>query len=409
MFAAMASYVTHIPRVAGVELLLADGETLAANLVIVKRIRAKVHFVNGEYGLTTIGAIKHHVPDGVPVALTIGGKGIIHRTMAGGRQAADEDSLKQVLPNAKPEDFYVQKIQLEGALMLSVARRKPIDDILSQLEKQGLVLFSVALGPFAVNSFLDYLGHAGMESLTLGRHHFTLHQDAFTGYELLPGETSPTKKVAIADEQLNERLVPAFAAAFHVIGGIPFDQLPIPNVQVAAADYRQQLAFKRSGIVLMAFFLLLLLGNAGYFMHYSDKVASFAGSDARGIQREIDALRQQSLTRDALLDGLWHTDVPRWEMAYMADRIASSLPTGILLGELAIYPRDEALSRKQRRPIHTPSAIRIKGTSVDMPLLNGWVKQVRMLAFCETVEIAEYGYNDREGTGTFILHLELKP
>ncbi|WP_257667131.1 hypothetical protein [Parapedobacter tibetensis] len=407
----MASYLKHIPQVAGVELSLAGEHTLTANLVVVKRVRAKVHFVNGEYGLTDFNAIKGHVPNGVPVALTISGKGIIHRTTTNGPSSDnDADLLRHVLPNAKPDDFYLQQTPLEGGKMLSVARRKLVDDILAQIDTQGLVLLSVGLGPFAVDLFKDYLCNADMESLTLGRHRFALQQGVFTGYDFLPQEATPwAKRVDIANEQLNERLVPAFATAFQTISDLSFAQLPIARTLAKSVDYRQQLAFKRSGIALMALFLLLLLGNALSFMHYTEKVADFAGSDALTIQREIDALRQQTAAREELLGGLWHAETPRWGMAYMADRIADSLPEGIMLDELAVYPRDEAMSRRQRRPVHTPSAMRIKGTCKDMPLLNGWIKQVRMLAFCQAVEIEEYGFDGRGGVGAFTLYLTLEP
>ncbi|SEL95650.1 hypothetical protein [Parapedobacter koreensis] len=410
MIAAIGAYLRHIPQLVGVELLLADGETFVANTAVVKRTGTTVHFVRGEYGLASFGAVKEQVQDGMPIVLIISGKGIIHRAIAKGQRAMEGGLLKQVLPNAKPDDFYLQHTELETCTMLSVVRRKLVDDLIAQLAAQGLVLLGAGLGPFAMQLFSEYLFPVDSEGCVLGRHRLALHQGTIIGYELLPLEAAARgKRVDMAGEQLNEWVVPAFAAAFAEISDIPFAQLPIQAVQEKAADYRQQGLFRRSGAALMAFFLVLLLGNAFFFMHYSDNVAGFAGSDALAIQQEIDVLRQQAAERETLLEGLWYADVPRWRMAYMADRIAATLPDGMLLNEMAIYPRDEGLSRKQRRPVHTPSAIRIKGTCGDMPTLNGWIKQVRGLPFCETVEIDEYGFDGREEVGTFVLSLTLNP
>lgn len=410
MFAAIGSYLKHIPQLVGVELLLADGEAFDASLVVVKRTGTKVHFVHGEYGLTTLEAIARYVPDGVPVVLTVGGKGVIHRLLPEERQGSDTDLLKQVLPNAKSDDFYFQKSTLGTRTVLSVVRRASMDAVIAQFGAQGMVLLGAGLGPFAADLFREYFPAADTDAFTFGRHRLMYQRGVFGGYELLPSEqVVSTKRMDIAGEQLNERLVPAFAAAFSAISDIPQAQLNVPKVRERADDHRQRWAFRRSGIVLMAFFLLLLLGNVGYFMYYSDKVAGFAGSDGLSIQKEIEILQQQSSEREALLAGLWPIEVPRWGMAYMADRIGGTLPEGILLDEMAVYPRDEALSRKQRRPVHTPSAIRIKGTCADMPQLNRWMKQLRELAFCRSVELDRYMFDERNGVGVFGLQLTLEP
>lgn len=408
MFAAIGSYLRHIPQLAGVEVLLADGEVVDANLAIVKRTGNNVHFVRGEYGLTSFAAVRGHLPAGVPVALTVGGKGIIHRLLPENRGGSDAELLKQVLPNARSDDFYFQKSTFRGCTVLSVARRELVDGVMARLAAQGMVLLGIGLGPFTVELFNDYFPAPDGGEFTLGRHRFVCHQGMIGRYELLPPEgVSPGKRVDIAGEQLNERLLPAFAAAFSVISDIPFAQPDVQQVHERADDHRHRWAFKRSGIALIAFFLILLLGNTLYFMHYTDKAAGFGGSDGLSIQNEIDALQRQFTEREALLDGLWPIEAPRWGMAYMADRIAGTLPDGILLDEMAVYPRDEVLTRKQRRPVHTPSAIRIKGTCAGMPQLNQWMKQIRGLVFCQSVELDRYAFDERNGVGVFGLQLTL--
>jgi len=410
MLAALTSYLGHIPQLAGVELLLADGDRFTANLVTVRRRGGKVHFERGEYGLTAYGAIRQHLPTATPVVLTISGKGIIHRVLTGERGHSDAELLRQVLPNAKPDDFYVQLTELDRLCMVSVARRQQIDDIVKAAGDQGLELLAVTLGPFAVDAFKDYLIEPDKGSFAAGHHRFTVSDGKIAGYELLSGDAPDSgRPVDIGGEQLNARLVPAFAAAFLAISDIPFPQLPVSDVLSRAFGYRDQNAFRRSAVAVMAFFLLLLLVNAFFFMHYSEKVNGFAGSDALIIQREIKTLQEQAAERETLLHGLWHSSAPEWGMAYMADRLAGSLPDGILLSELAVYPRDEAASRKERRPVHSPSVIRIKGTCADAPQLNGWIQAIRQLAFCRAVEIDAYAFDQRNGNGVFTLSLTLSP
>jgi len=407
MLQSLTSYLKHIPQLVGVELLLDEGEALTANLAVVKRAGTKVHFVNGEYRLTSLESLSEHIPHGTPVALTIGGKGIIHRALAG---AHDGDALKQVLPNAKVDDFYIQKVETEGNTFLSVARKKLVDDLIARMDRQGIKLLGVGLGPFAVTLFGAFVFDGNRDARLLGRHRFVLQAGKPVRYELQPADRHrPAGGVDIAGEQLNEHLVVAFATAFAAISDVTSVQLPIPPLQARSEEHRQHWMFKRCGVALIAFFFGLLLVNTFFFMHYSNQIADSGGSDVQAIQREIDALRKQASEREALLGGIWYADAPRWGMAHLADRLAVTVPEGVLLNDLSVYPKDEALSRKQGRPVHTPSMIRIKGTCTDMPLLNGWIKQIRDLSFCQSVKLEQYQFDGREGVGIFGLSLTLQP
>ncbi|MEC3882039.1 hypothetical protein [Parapedobacter sp. 10938] len=393
---AIASYWKRIPQLIGVEVLVGDGDALTINIAWVKRSWSNVQFVRGEYGLLGLGALADQVGRDVPVAISISGKGIIHRKLPA--NGAGADSLKAVLPNTREEDFYVQQVDWEGASWLSVARRELVDKIVEQVTQQGVAVVRVALGPLATLLFADYLGVEACDAFVLGRQPVDVQQDG-----------PPGKPVDLGGEQLNEKLVPAFALAFATIGEVAWPQLPIGAVLTRWADYRVRWAFRRSATVLMVFFLSVLLGNAFYFMHYADKVSTLDGSDGLAIQREMERLEQETAARDELLRGLWDADKPAWGMAYLADRIAASRPEGIRFVELEIYPRDEEASRKQRRPVHTELTIRIDGTCADMQVLNAWMEQLRVLLFCERVAIHSYGYEERNAEGVFRLALTLKP
>ncbi|MFC3197339.1 hypothetical protein ACFOET_06920 [Parapedobacter deserti] len=410
MIASMTAYLRHIPQLAGVEVLLGEGGSFSANVALVRRAGRKVYFVRGEYGLTSYRAIKEHVPQGMPVMFVIGGKGVIHRAVAGGSEETGAELLKRILPNAKPDDFYMQMVDLDDITMVSVVRRSVVDASVGDAETFGLATIGAALGPFSLSIFGDAIfgGHTG--GYTVGRHRMTLREGRITGYDLLAeSDESDTKRVDVGGEQLTDRLAVAFASAFLAISEIPSAQLPVADAQHRASEYRGRWAFRRSAVVLMAFFIIVLLGNAFFFLHYSDSIADLAGSDGLSIQREIDELQRQSAERDALLYGLQHAAVPRWGMSFMADRLAGTVPEGILLDELALYPRDEGMSRKERRPVHLPAVIRIRGTCMDVTQLNGWVGAVRKLAFCRALEIDSYAYDERSGAGVFALKITLEP
>lgn len=410
MLTDISSYLKRIPEVVGVEILVGEGDSWIANLAVLRRERTKVHFVNGEYKLASMDALKERVPGGAPLVLTISGKGIIHRFIVAEPLATEDDYLRKVLPNAKPGEFYVQISPVDGQQVVSVARRALVDELAKQVLQAGMELLSVSLGPFALLLFKGYLPAPNAGSLAVGPHQFTVDQGVFRAYQCHPSDTeAPVKRLRIAGEELNEYLMPAFALAFYAISDLDAPHVPFEGEGLRTADFRERLLFRRLAVGLIGFFLLLLLGNALLFMSYSGKVAGYTGSDAPGIQQEIEKLQQQVRAREQLLGGLWQADSRQWGMAYMADRIGESLPDGMLLTELVIYPKDEGLSRKERRPVHRPSSIGIKGTCADIALLNQWIGTLRALPFCQVVDLSEYGFDERERMGIFTLNLTLDP
>ena len=408
MLAAITSYWKRIPALTGVEVCIGDGDTLSINTALVKRTKSRVRFISGEYDRTSYQSLTTVVPSDMPVAITISGKGIIHRSLPAGD--VGDNVLKLVLPNARAEDFYVQKTEWGGAVWVSVARRDLVDKVVGHVEQQGPLVVCVALGPMAVFQFSDYLiDGIATDTLRVGRHRFEVQEGKWLGYELLsPEQHRQGRPMDIGGEQFNEKLLPAFALAFTVLADTTWPCLPISRIVTQATDYRERSAFRRSATVLIAFFLTLLVVNALYFMHYTNKVTALDGSDALSIQRALERLEQEAAEREDLLRGLWDTEKPAWNMAFLADRIAASRPDGIRFERLEIYPRDEEESRKQRRPIHIPKAVRIEGTCMDMQVLNMWVEQLRTLHFCQQVTIGSYGYDEQNETGVFVLSLTMK-
>lgn len=406
----IVSYLRHIPQLAGVEILLDSDERIEINVVVVNRNGSQVQFKQGSYDLTTYQAVSQHLPEGIPAVLALGGRGIMHRVVPGdGEARGTADLLPLVFPNSKADDFYLQHTALAGTSFLSIARRNVIDQIAAQLEGQGIPVLGVMLGAFPIRLFISYL-RTGESPVSTWRHRFTYHADTLMRYELLPMEPGAQgRAINLAGEQLNERLAAAFAVAFTFISDLPWAGLPLAGPSDRATECRWQWQFKRTGIAIIAVLLLTLLGNVLYFTYYSEKVAHYAGNDMRAVVQEIELLEKQHTERSALLDGLLPAETPQWGMAFLADRIAGTCPLDIRLTELAIYPEDAMESRKQRRTVYAPSAIRIGGNCMDMSVLNEWTQQLRELSFCALVALETYQLDERSGDGVFSLSITLKP
>src|SRR5690606_20509497 len=99
MTKALISYLTSIPSLAGVEIYLGE-ENMAIRYAVLKRKRNTVQFEKGEYHLQSLTKLKSALPASLPIALSISGKGIMHRSLETVDQWKDIDYANKILPNS---------------------------------------------------------------------------------------------------------------------------------------------------------------------------------------------------------------------------------------------------------------------------------------------------------------------
>ena len=93
----------------------------------------------------------------IPVYISIGGKGIIHKKVKTDDYTKDQDLLNQVLPNASIKDFYLQKYFISStSCWVSVIRKDVLDALIINLEKLKLFGVQLYLGPFAIEHSIHY-------------------------------------------------------------------------------------------------------------------------------------------------------------------------------------------------------------------------------------------------------------
>ncbi|MEC3882004.1 hypothetical protein [Parapedobacter sp. 10938] len=381
------------------------------NVCLVKRSGEQVHFERGGYGLKEIRSIKDQIPEGTPVVLSLSGWGLIHRIIDGDQIGKGGDLLRQILPSARREDFYVQHSQLDSVSVLSIGRIEAVDRVCKQLEGYGFPVLGLVFGPFAVTFFRGFLLAPSVTDFRIARHRFIVADGRIGNYEFLPSDVDvglAGKRFDLGGEQLDERLIVAFATAFGFISELDLDTVDLQECDHKASEYRWHWQFKRTAVILTGLIIFILLANALFFIQYSGKVADFSGNDPRTIEGEIVELEKQRAERDALLKGLGQSESTHWGMAYLADHIATTIPAGIGLTELQIYPLDITETRKQKRPVRRSDVIQIIGHCTALPEFNEWVGGLRKLHFCSEVYMETYEFDERNEQGVFTVLLKLK-
>jgi|GEM_PF-1776478 len=404
----LQSYLRHIPLLAGVEATFTEGEP-ALQLVILKQKGNTVEVIRREAGIATVGKLLSFLPKDVPIVLTLNGKGLIHRFVEQEGLKEGADLLRHVLPNAKKQDFYLQCYRQQHTAILSVIRRERLEELMNFFSPLSDRILSISLGPFNLIPLLPALHKEPAEWLILGHHRFGIAKGEFISYQW-EEELHSNTIICIGQEEMNEQFIVAFSLGFLVMSGLPLITLPLAGKQDSLAEKQQQWLFKRSATLLGAFFLMVLLLNTYYFMHYSGLLAATPTTDEAALTKEIAQLSEVLKGQERLVEIIHYVDrTGKAPLSYMADQLGASVPKAISLDELHFFPKDEAISRKERKPVYQAGVVHIIGSTTNLGTLNHWVKTLGLLDAVHDVSLVNYTYDEKSERGVFNLNLILQP
>lgn len=400
----LLSYLSNIPILAGVELRLGE-ENMAIRYAVLKRKGNTIYLEKGEYHLHSLTQLKAALPASLPIALTISGKGIMHRSLETVDQWKEMDYANKILPNSTLGDFYIQTSLSGSTTFLSLIRKGEINEILTGFKDLGMEILSVTLGPFALQPVWSYLTLPPGDAITIDGHSFTLNANIINRYQMGQPLTDRSGKITFAGEEMNECIVTAYATGLCLMADIDFPAIDLTALNISRGEYNQRAIFKKSSIALLAFFLILLLVNTFVFSHFSSKIDDHGSNDLQVLKTEESDLRRDLNKNRELLSSITRSsDTQYGSLSRIADLLGLSQPLSVILDDMSIFPADKTGSRKERKPVFDFTLVRLSGTCSDGPELNAWIADIRKLDFCKKVEIAKYNVLEK-GSANFTLNL----
>ncbi|MEN0005206.1 MAG: hypothetical protein AAF798_13725 [Bacteroidota bacterium] len=393
--------VWELSQVYGLECYLDGHQKEAYYLVqVVKKgsqatITSTQHFDNWE---TLLGAIDPTIP----VALVFNGRGIITKPLK--TNAMDWVELAQeALPNANAEDLVGQVFDEGTERQLSLLRKSVANDKIAMLEASKIKVIALAVGAWNAAWIAPFLSTSN-SSIPLRNQRIALADGALP--KLLPNAGS--EQVSIGDQTIDSGFLLAFSIALKVLLKVPSltynsDQIN-ENYNNALLVQRTNVAFISGGV----FLLVLALLNFFAFMYLREAVAS-GGVQTYQYQQQLDQIKalEQEIQRKQQLAGNNSVLAPS-KVSFYADEIAWTMPSGIKLIKLNIFPKKADLKRQEENYQFEKGIITIEGQTRKSANLNLWIKQLESLDWVEKVKVLPYK-EDRTGLGTFELVLQLRP
>lgn len=339
----------------------------------------------------------------IPVAVNLSGKGILTRKIDKTNEI-DASNFNLILPNAKPDDFYIQNFISGDSSFVSVIRKADADRWIDALNTFGFVPLMLSLGPFPVQNIVSQLNVYGTDVVFNG--HIILRDENgnWTNYRYDAAAKSPfALKVDI--EGINEQLVIPYAAAFQLVLASKLDVIraDVPGLQAVLIQKITDGKLKARGFLVLTVLFLLLLINFVIFSWLGSSntaLARQAGMTAQSTT-DIAALSKQIKQKDSLVRVLgWEGGI---HQSALVDQVASLLPPELTWREVSINAVDLATTRIQKSLVFFSRQIRITGNSEKIIPVNEWIARLKTRAWVKNIQLDSYSYNSELNTGQFTI------
>lgn len=400
----LASLITRLlaPRkVAGVELHTTDDGSVMCHYVVLKRTGSRVDII--DQGSGSWDQLPDRLPKQIPLGVVLTGKGILVKK--GPASAAEPaQQLQQLLPNIQLSEFVYQTVPVTDSQLFALLRAETLNKWITQCQAQGRAVLVADLA---------FLGAAHLLTLFPDTHNplrfsqVTIsHSDGrISGFE--PAKYNPDPAADFGGLTVNADQVAAFASGLALLAGLENQSLQAPALQQSRQHFRYQTIFEWSAWGLLGGLLLALLINTLAFFHYSEQVEK-QGLLLAAHQRQLDHLdslqAQYRENREFFESNKLNTaSITAW----YSDQLAMTLPPGIQLRELHVFP----LKTGPKNPANTnpfqTGVIRISGHSQQSTALNFWLNTLKQLPWVADVKVMPYS-EDAAGRGAFELEVNIK-
>lgn len=389
---------SELTKILGVELYHHTEAQYSCRLIELNRRGNELEIIRKKEIEAALPKILEGLPKGLPIALVLSGKGVIHKNITSQEAGVDELALfRSTFPSIEVKDFYVQQYISDTNGCLSIARRNVVDELLDRLKRAGLQIYSVSLGgPLAIH-VLSQLNSYGDEVVFNG-HQFLLTGKQFQSYHF-KADLKSKFPIKIGEETIAEELIIAYAAAFQLMLHEKLSMI-VANIEGVNAHFERLISNqgwkKRILIFLFGLFALLLV-SFGMFSHYNqqnEKLLREVGAQTSSAE-QIELLQQQIVKQEKQLKQLnWNGG---YNYGYLLNEVGSSMPRQLTLLGVTMNDFKTDQEKLERAP-----NVKIKGSTDNLTAVNNWifvlrekpwVKQAKLLKFKEEQDGDQYQFD----------------
>ncbi len=394
----------NIKQVYAVDVEIGANDAYRCQVVKLIKQDGEIDFSFPEITGDSLDAVCENIPRQSPICLLLNGKGIIYRKLTVKESMSEVDLVKTIIPNAKPEDFYLQQYTVsqqndKSTKILSLARKSLIDKIISDFSGKFDFIVDISFSPFALDNILPVVSTKKIHYKNLL---LEVEQQKIENFSLL-NNAGEAQSISIGNNTIDSGLLPAFALGFSFLLDYKNLDTTVPNINERRGEYvYKQKIMLTSKIALIVLFVILL-ANFLIFDHFYKKVQSEEQSVANQEETidKLNELKEEFASKDRFLQqsGLLEQN----KVSFYLDRLAASVPNNITLIDLQVNPLANPNKKEDFDLIN--NLIRISGTSNRSASFNDWVKGLKADSVFTDVSIAAYEHDLKTNTAVFTIEL----
>ena len=326
----------------------------------------------------------------LPIVLGLDSQEILTRKVDG--EAMDKERLLQsIIPQAKPEEFFIQAIEEKHCSFVSVVRNHLLDQVRESLPPK-LVIQQLSLSPIAKMILSKGLED---EHVSLGNMNIIKREGFIENFEMRDPSGDPIQ--FLSGEGLEKHEIGAYAAGIAYLSEFPmltdFDQ------KKQEEELMHLVFFRKFAKYLVAAVFVLFLLNALLFLDFSKKNETLTERNF-GIESMKSRIDQ------------YVTDLEEYQDLLKADK---NIHTQMADELGASVPRDISFSRLEMKPLLLQSKEKggqqrmvIEGTALTAMSYTRWIEKLERLSWVGDVIRNEFKVNPRTQEGAFVLELNLR-
>jgi hypothetical protein len=384
--------------VLGVEIHIINEQEFSFRFCLVTKKKHTVTIDKTKVIEGTLAEILATIPKQFPVALTLTGKGIIHKNTAYADESNLELLFQSTFPAVDANDFYMQSFAEDKNALVSIIRKHAANDLISKLERSGLKILVVSLGPMVSAHIWRQLNNY-TTALAFDTHVFQLNANQqFLSYQ----NRTPAKidfMYKIGQEQIAEENILAYATAFQLLLHQQVDMIhaDVQEINTNFLHIVQNNWLKHKATIFLLGLLATLTMSYLVFSYYNDQNTNLSqqlGAFSANAD-QVDVLRKNITENGGLLKQL------KWNGGYnyglLLNEIGESMPRQLQLLELTM----NELQAESDTISYVPN-IKVTGVTDNLTAVNNWVfvlkqkswvKSVRLLKFEEAMDTDQYKFN----------------
>lgn len=320
------------------------------------------------------------LPRAYPMALTLTGKGIIHKNIQIAEGLDADQIFQSAFPAIESNQFYIQQFIEAECVLLSMIRKQELDGLIEQLKQAGLSLFIISLGAIVSTSIWSQLNLYDSE-IHFDGHSFQRNSEGlFLTYQYKP-EQNNRFTLKLGQESIADQQVLAYATAFQLLlhQQINLINANVEEVNQRFANFLFHSRLKKKAIQCLLSLLMALVISLGLFKYYNEentkRLQALGAFTANADQQ--DRLKNKITENEKLLKRLnWNSG---YNYGFLINEIGSVMPKQLQLLEI---------SMSELKPDLT-----IIGLTNSLGAINNWIFTLKEKPWVSAVSLVKYQEN----------------